>query len=221
MEFLTYAEAADLAEISVKTIQRHVLKGKLATVETPFGKRIPRAALGPYLDMLGPVQTGQESPGTPRSDTLEQLKTPSSGPAETTKDQARQSQPSSDSVPLAAHLAALELAGGQLNRMGEQLDQERRRVDIAERARFALEAQLSQYQRALAENAETLAEARAKVLESEAKALAEAKVKALELEAKAVAEAQARALEMEAKTTEPKSLWGRFRRAFRGQAKTG
>ena len=102
--------------------------------------------------------------------------------------------------------------------MAEQLDQERRRVDVAERARFALEAQLSQYQRALTENAETLAEARAKVLESEAKALAEAQIKALEVEAK---EAQARALEVEAKAAPPKSLWSRFRRAFQGQAKTG
>ena len=220
MELLTYAEAADLAEISVKTIQRHVLKGKLSTIETPFGKRIPREALGPYLDLIRPVQTAQHTQNKPLSDIQDQGQTAGDTQVETQPGRSGQSQSPSDSVPLAAHLAALELAGTQLNRMSEQLDQERRRVEVAERARFALEAQLSQYQRALAENAETLAEARAKVLESEAKTLAETQVRTREVEAK---DAQVKALEAETKAAKaaPKSLWSRFRRAFQGQAKTG
>ena len=92
-------------------------------------------------------------------------------------------QPLQAVVPLAAHLAALELANGQLDRLQHQVDvererwqkteeiveHERRRADQAERARLALEWQLQKYQTALSEQAESLAEALAlrKVAESQ------------------------------------------------------
>lgn len=71
-------------------------------------------------------------------------------------------------VPLQAHLSALELAKSQLERTQSWLDEERGRVEFAqqmvlqaERSKIALEVQLSQYQRVLSEQAESLAEERA------------------------------------------------------------
>lgn len=64
-------------------------------------------------------------------------------------------------VPLEAHLAALELAERQIERMQSQCADERRRAEQAERARLALEFQLQQYQSALSEQAESLIEAQA------------------------------------------------------------
>ena len=60
-------------------------------------------------------------------------------------------------VPLAAHLAALELVG----KIQSELAEVRRQADQAERAKMALEWQMQKYQTALAEQAESLAEAQA------------------------------------------------------------
>ena len=71
-------------------------------------------------------------------------------------------------VPLQAHLSALQFAKEQLERTQQWLDEERQRAQLvqqlvlqAERSKVALESQLSQYERVLSEHAESLAEERA------------------------------------------------------------
>jgi len=78
---------------------------------------------------------------------------------------------SSGDLPMEAHLAALETARRaleRLERVEDQLEEQRERVelqraraDLGERQKFALEMEVRQYQAALAEHAESLAEARA------------------------------------------------------------
>jgi len=63
----------------------------------------------------------------------------------------------SGSVPLQAHLAALEM----VNRLHEQLESERRERELAERSKLALEWQMQQYRQALSEQAESLVESQA------------------------------------------------------------
>lgn len=72
-------------------------------------------------------------------------------------------------VPLTAHLAALDLAKTQLEHFQRQAEESQRQVLAAERAKISLEVQLGQYQRVLAEQAESLAEERARRLALEAK----------------------------------------------------
>ena len=71
-------------------------------------------------------------------------------------------------VPLAAHLAALELARAQIDHLQRQAEEAHRMVIQAERAKFAIEAQLGQYQRVLSEQAESLVEERARRMSLEA-----------------------------------------------------
>lgn len=143
MEFLTFAEAAELAQISVKTIYRHSLKGKIEVVETPLGKRISRTALQPYLDKIG-QSVGQV--GTDQ-DTLRQ----SGGQVGTDQDTLGQS------VPVSVHLATLELT----NRLLQQQERLQQQLQQEERRRLALEFQIQQYQTAMSDQAESLAEERA------------------------------------------------------------
>lgn len=77
----------------------------------------------------------------------------------------------SESVPVQAHLAALEL----VSRLHGQLEEERRQREQAERSKMAMEWQMQQYRSALAEQAESLAEAQAlkKVAEARLEATVE------------------------------------------------
>ena len=160
------------------------MRGKIQTVETPFGRRICRSTLLPYLDLGRPGRTqeaktqevslGQgESSEVSATSTSEDFSRPSESPQDIEKETPEVSSGQSESVhvsvPLVAHLAALDLAGKQMERMANQLEQERRRSETAERAKMSLEAQLGQYQRALSENAESLAEERAKRIAAESK----------------------------------------------------
>ena len=161
------------------------MRGKIQTVETPFGRRICSSVLLPYLDLGRPTKTQEAKPQevslgqtesvkdsvTPTSeDSSRPLESSQDSPNETQEVSLGQAESVKDSVPLVAHLAALDLAGKQMERMANQIEQERRRSEAAERAKLSLEGQLAQYQRALAENAESLAEERAKRMQLESKA---------------------------------------------------
>lgn len=152
MEFITFQEFADLAGVSSKTITRHVAKGKLETHDTPFGRRLSRTDLDRYLKLH-----------VTRPDTLSGTVAANTGPVQTRDDRSGDSpRHVSDAVPLAAHLAALELATNlqrQVEKTESQLSDERRRAEQAERSKLALEWQLQKYQTALSEQAESLAEA--------------------------------------------------------------
>lgn len=164
MELLTFQEFADLAGISPKTVQRHVAKGKLQVHETPLGRRLSRTDVDSYL-LLQPDANGQQETGGPDL----------SGPGQTTADsvsdspgqvhepvQERFHSPDSQlAVPLAAHLAALELAARQLDQERERSDRAQLRMEQAERAKLELQFQLQRYQTVLSEQAESLTEERA------------------------------------------------------------
>ena len=79
------------------------------------------------------------------------------------------------SVPLAAHLVAIELARDQIAHLQRLFEESQRMMLHAERTKTAIEAQsqhqIAQYQRVLAESSESLAEERAMRLAAEAKAL--------------------------------------------------
>ncbi len=69
-----------------------------------------------------------------------------------------------NSVPLDTHKSALEtarLALERLERIESLAEEQRTRADLAERQKLALEMELRQYQAALSEQSESLAEARA------------------------------------------------------------
>ena len=76
------------------------------------------------------------------------------------------------SVPVEAHLAALDLVKtlhSQLTEVQHQVAEERRQREQAERTRMALEWQMHQYRTALSEQAESLAESQAMRRVAEAK----------------------------------------------------
>ena len=164
MELLTFQEFADLAGISPKTVQRHVAKGKLQVHETPLGRRLSRTDVDSYL-LLQPDNTGQQETGRP------DLSGPHQTPADSVLDspgqvhepvQERFHSPDSQlAVPLAAHLAALELAARQLDQERERSDRAQLRMEQAERAKLELQFQLQRYQTVLSEQAESLTEERA------------------------------------------------------------
>lgn len=152
MDLLTYTEAAQLTGLTNKTLQRHVKRGTLLAVDTPVGKRIPREALAPYLGLQktcrGQGQGGIEETSQPQGDPPQTACEDLAGRG---KDDGAQG---SLSVPLAAHLSALDLAKTQIEYL-------QRVAEEAQRGRSALEAELGKYSRVLAEQAESLAEERA------------------------------------------------------------
>lgn len=157
MELISLEEAALLEGVSVRTIRRRIDNGDLKSFKTGRGLKVVRKAPDTRYEAL-----------------------PSITPLET--GQVSQER----SVPLEAHLAALELAGKQIDRLSDQCQEERLRANQAERFKMALEGQLAQYQRALSESAESLAQERA---------------------LRATAEARA---------NEPKGIWSKFRRMLNG-----
>lgn len=172
MDLLTFNEAAQVAGISVKTIHRHISRGKLETVDTPMGKRISQDSLAPYLRLRRdlPEQEGTDEDARERTveDQDGRLTGQEETPQETEVDREGRFRTQSDTVPLVAHLAALELAQKALERAEQRFEsqlksaeEQRNRAEFAERQRLALEFQLQQYQLALTEQSEALAEARA------------------------------------------------------------
>lgn len=175
MELLTYTEAAELTGLTNKTIQRHVKKGALEVVETPLGKRILRSALEPYLGLRRDSEgQGQEDPDEDTETRQGHVFEEGEDVPGTAKDSlghtVHYGPYEGVSVPLSAHLAALDLAKTQLEFLQRQAEESQKVAMQAERAKYSLEAQLAQYQRVLAESAESLAEERAMRLVAEAKA---------------------------------------------------
>lgn len=207
MKMLTFTEAAEYAGVNVKTIHKHVKQGKLECVSTPFGRRVPEAALAPYRELKGLVDhdepeatirvperssiagRGEAHHASPPVSTINPGLPPSTVTAE---ERAAPLGENTDRlgevIPLVAHLAALDLARSEIDRLHLQMDraqaearsdlaEERRRTEQAERtreqaerARMALEFQLQQYQTALGEQAASLAEERALRVAAEARA---------------------------------------------------
>lgn len=153
MELLTFQEAAELAGINVKTIQRHIGKGKLQPVETPLGRRLKRTDMDPYL------QTRRDSLAQDRAQ--EDTVSDSPGQSEFGPRNVADGPGPSGFVPIEAMQAALEFAERRIVEERERAEQAQRMALTAERAKMSLEVQLNQYQRVLTEQADSLAEERA------------------------------------------------------------
>lgn len=125
----------------------------------------------------------QNEPGQWEMDGPECTVVDQGAPARTSWKSPNQSSPdhnrpsgSSEPVPLAAHIAALEFAERRLAEERARsfqalLEKEaaQLRAEQAERGKLAIEGQLAQYQRVLSEQAESLAEERAKRMTAEAR----------------------------------------------------
>lgn len=175
---LTLIEAAKLMDVSTQTVRRLIQREVLTAQQSlgPHGLRweIDRADLLRYLETTRGGQQPLSSPTVdryqhPNNHATEPPQNPNTKPVDhyqcVDDGQQEPQQPSTpqhgQSVPLAAHLAALELARAQLDHLQRQAEEAQRAVLQAERAKFSLEAQLGQYQRVLSEQAESLAEERA------------------------------------------------------------
>lgn len=129
------------------------------------------------LNQTAPVETKMDQ-GAPGTTNVGQAALIHDAPLETTIDQSgpgrhttsHQVPPSqtrvdlSEGVPLQAHLAALKLIETALEKAEKaeaKAEEHRSRAEHAERRHLALELQLRQYQMALADQAESLAEAQA------------------------------------------------------------
>lgn len=152
MELLTFQEAAELAGVNVKTIHRHVSRGKLQPVETPLGRRLNRTDMDPYLQARRDNSAHCETPQDPVPDCP--------GPDETASQSATSGPQMSGHVPIEAMKAALEFAERRIAEERERAERAQGLALKAERAKMSLEIQLNQYQRVLSEQAESLAEER-------------------------------------------------------------
>ena len=172
MKLLTFTEAAAFAGVSVKTIHKHVKLGKIETVDSPFGRRIAESVLIPYRDFLGargntqePLSDTEQKQSLPTETIQEQLGTPERNQVRAEENDRERER----SVPLEAHLAALAFAERRILEAQSQLDKERDKAALAMRMQLALEMTLRQHQTVLGEQAESLAEERARRLQSEAR----------------------------------------------------
>lgn len=179
---LTLIEAAKLMGVSTQTVRRLIRREILTARQSlgPHGLRweLDRADLVRYLEVN---RGGQQPLSTAGVDPYQHPNNPNSEPPQNPNTSAVDhgqrvdngqhpgQQPQHDqAVPLAAHLAALELARAQLDHLQRQAEEAQRQVLQAERAKISLEAQLGQYQRVLSEQAESLAEERARRMSLEA-----------------------------------------------------
>ena len=175
---ITLIEAARLMGVSTQTVRRLIQREVLTAQQSlgPHGLRweIDRAELLRYLE----ATRGGQQPLSPADvDPYQHPHNPNTEPQQNTNrstvDHGQHvdngQHPYHDQpVPLAAHLAALELARTQIDHLQRQAEEAHRMVIQAERAKFAIEAQLGQYQRVLSEQAESLAEERARRMSLEA-----------------------------------------------------
>ena len=174
-ERFTLAEAAKNLGISVPTARRMVFKGQLSAVKVMVGEKIRWEI---ERDEVFTLQARSLQPApegfTPEALT-ELAKLDNSvhlnaslkaSPSEAFRDPVKLASNASvnaseGAVPLAAHLAILDLASKQIDRLSDKADRLQLKAEQAERMRFALEHQLLQYQAALSSQAESLAEERA------------------------------------------------------------
>jgi hypothetical protein len=174
MRYFTIPEAANFVGVNVKTLRKHVREGRIQSVETPVGIRVTEEALLVYA----PLRT---SPGNADLDHKEPRNAAADHPAPKPESGANlaggNETSSSQAVPLAAHLAALEFAARQVDHERERADRAQHRAEQAERSRLALEYQLHQYQAALSEQAESVAEERALRIAAQAAAVTPSKQK--------------------------------------------
>lgn len=187
---LTVLETAKILGVSGQTVRRLIQRKSLSARQSvgPHGLRweIARAEVLRFLQAQNLEQQPQQEPQQepPQAQQPQQIlveviegasakEWPSESSVEVNRQEPQQppqaqqeAQQPQQAVPLAAHLAALQL----VERLHQQLDQERQRADQAERQRLQMEWQMQQYQAALSDQADSLAEERALRMTAEARA---------------------------------------------------
>lgn len=161
MELLTFQEAAELAGINVKTIHRHIARGKLHPVETPMGRRLKRTDMDPYAQ----TRRDSESPSGTIQDSVQDIL----GQESTQSRNVTDSPFVSGLVPIEAMKTALDFAERRIAEERSRAENAYQMALVAERAKLSLEVQLGQYRRVLSEQAESLAEERALRIAAETK----------------------------------------------------
>lgn len=163
----TFLAASKLAGVDVKTLRRHHAKGRITAVETPFG---PRLTLETIQSYLGQTEASNPVPNDGKSASLEAHPEALQGTLEASEVIQSPSVAPSPSMPEDGFVKAIEVLEKHLDRITCLFEAERARAEQSERFRMALEGQLSQYQRALTESSQSLAEERAQRLAAEARA---------------------------------------------------
>lgn len=165
-ELLSLRQVAEALGVSNPTARRLVMSGKLPALKVLVNEqlcwKVHPSSLMAYQEVLA-----SEDPGEDSSKNLH-LRASKKGPSSLSESP---SGSPSGGIPLEAHLAALETANKALERLEQaekRLEEQRRAVqeanskmELAERQKFAMEMELRQYQAALAEQSESLAEIRA------------------------------------------------------------
>ena len=165
-ELLSLRQVAEALDVSNPTARRLVMSGKLPALKVLMNEqlcwKVRPSSLIAYQEALASEGHAEDSSGSPH------LKGTKKGPSSLSEPPSRSP---SEGIPLEAHLAALETVKQALERLGQvenRLEEQRRAaqeaqstMDLAERQKFALEMELRQYQAALAEQSESLAEIRA------------------------------------------------------------
>lgn len=195
-ERFSLAEAAKVLGISVPTARRLIFKKELTAVKVMVGDKARWEI--PVHEVFKLQELSHHEQFTPEAlaelaqpantSKVEAFTNPSPSFTNTSLNEAQEAivngplPPPEASVPLAAHLAALELASKQIDRLSEQADRLQIKADQADRMRISLEHQLQQYQAALSTQAESLAEERALRMTLEARQVLETKTAPAELE---------------------------------------
>ena len=181
-ERFSLSEAAQELGVSIPSARRLVFKGKLQGFKVKKGDKERWEVLKAEVFRL---KASEANAGEAFFQEEREVIAPEPSAKRSLNDSGNASKGSEAFIPLAAHLAALDLAKTQLEYLQRQAEDAKAQLDLsrrqaedaqrvalqAERAKYSLEAQLSQYQRVLAESAESLAEERAMRLAAEAKAL--------------------------------------------------
>jgi len=151
---LSLKRVAEAIGVSTPTARRLVISGKLPGVKLMVNDRlcwkVKPESLRNYLNAESEPQ-GEAKKKPMRSRTAAKPASPDFSQG-------------TSSVPLDTHKSALEtarLALERLERIESLAEEQRTRADLAERQKLALEMELRQYQAALSEQSESLAEARA------------------------------------------------------------
>lgn len=154
---LTLPEAAEALGVSLATARRLVRSGKLKAIKVQHEDRsrweVPQSAIAEFN-----LNPSSERPSNERASKVQQ---------ERTSTEPKFSHELDSRTPVGliqAHLAALSL----VERLQQKIEDDQRRFELLARSQGAMQQELAQYQRALTETAESLAEERAHRLTLEA-----------------------------------------------------
>ena len=171
-DLLSLNQVAEALGVSNPTARRLCMSGRLPAVKVLVNEQLCWKVKPDSLKTYQEALVVEEAPEDPSK--VARQKGRQKGPSD--EERALTKTPSGN-FPMEAHLTALETARRALERLDRiedqleeqrgRVEQQRARADQAERQKLALEMELRQYQSALAEQSESLAEIRAEKLAAE------------------------------------------------------